>query len=175
MTQDSTVAPRDTEADRGSNRGEYGVAALLAALGLWAIIDAMGIDDPTSRGFITARTMPIIVGVLLLLTAVVLAIDIARGGHGEQEGGEDVDLSHGSDWKTVALLVGAFAFNAAFIDRIGWPITGAIMFFLCTIALGGRHYVRTAVLASILSFGSWYLFYLGLGINLPLGLLDGVL
>ncbi|MEI2775521.1 MAG: tripartite tricarboxylate transporter TctB family protein [Tetrasphaera sp.] len=175
MTSDSTLAPRDAEPGVGSNRAEYGVVALLLVMGLWAILATVGIEDRAARGFVTAKTLPIAVGIMLIATAVFLAIDIARGGHGEQEEGEDVDLSHGSDFRTVALLVAAFAFNAALIESIGWPITGAVMFFLCTVALGGRHYLRTALIAVILSFGSWYLFYLALGINLPLGLLDGVL
>lgn len=158
-----------------SNVAEYGVAVLLFALGAWALVAGLGIEDRASRGFVTARTLPILVGLMLLVTAVLLVVDLLRGGRGVQEGGEDVDLSHGTDWRTVALLVVAFAFNAAFIETIGWPITGAIMFFLATIALGGRHYLRTAIIALIMSFGSWYLFFLGLDIKLPLGLLDGVL
>lgn len=115
------------------------------------------------------------VGALLVFLAVLLAVDLLRGGRGEQEGGEDVDLSHGSDWRTVGLLSAVLAFNAAFIDTLGWPLTGAILFFGATFALGGRHLVRTAIIAVLLSIGSWYLFYLGLGIELPVGLLEGVL
>ena len=61
---------------------------------------------------VNARTVPILVGLLLVLMAVLLTIDLLRGGRGEQEGGEDVDLTHGSDWRTVGLLVGSFAANA---------------------------------------------------------------
>lgn len=154
---------------------EFVVVAVLAVLGTWAIVDSLGIDDSASRGVISARTVPIVVGLLLIAMAVLLAVDVLRGGHGEQEGGEDVDLAGGADLKTVGLLVVAFAFNAAFIDSLGWPLTGAIMFFLSTLALGGRHLIRTAIISIIMSVGSWYLFYLGLGIHLPAGLLQGVL
>lgn len=174
MSADQSAAPRDATGGP-DNRAEYGVVALLLALGLWAILATVGLEDRASRGFVTAKTVPMAVGVLLIVTAAFLAVDIRRGGIGEQEGGEDVDLSHGSDWRTVALLVAAFAFNAAFIDALGWPVTGAVMFVLCTIALGGRHVIRTAIIAVILSVGSWYRFFLLLDIKLPLGLLDGVL
>ena len=80
--------------------------------------------------------------------AVLLAIDLVRGGRGEQEGGEDVDLSHGSDWRTIGLLVGAFVANALLIERVGWPISGAILFFGTTYALGSRHYIRNAIISS---------------------------
>jgi putative tricarboxylic transport membrane protein len=61
-----------------------------------------------------------------------------RGGRGEPEGGEDIELTGG-------------------------------------IALGSRHYVRDAIIAVVLSVGSWYLFVLGLGIALPVGVLRGIL
>jgi len=156
-------------------RSEYGVALLLAGLGAWAIVDALRLGDTLSRGPVSARTVPLAVGLLLVAMATLLVVDLVRGGHGEPEGGEDVDLSHGSDWRTIGLLVAAFAFNALLIDTLGWPITGAVLFFGSTFALGARHLVRMAVIAIVLSVGSWYLFYLGLGIRLPVGLLKGVL
>jgi putative tricarboxylic transport membrane protein len=156
-------------------RSEYGVALLLLALGAWAISDALTLTDTASRGPVNARTVPILVGLLLILMAVLLTIDLLRGGRGEQEGGEDVDLTHGSDWRTVGLLVGSFAANALLIDRVGWPVSGAILFFGTTFALGSRHYVRNAIISVVLSVGSWYLFYLGLGIKLPVGILKGIL
>lgn len=160
---------------RGEGRSEYGVSLLLLALGVVAIVDATGLVERGARGFMTGRTVPYVVGGLLILCAVLLAVDVARGGRGEQEEGEDVDLSHGSDWKTVGLLAAAFAFNAAFIDSLGWPITGAVLFFGASFALGNRHYVRLAIISILLAFGTWYLFYLGLDVKLPAGLLDGIL
>jgi putative tricarboxylic transport membrane protein len=167
----------DTTRDGGrKGYSEYGVAVLLLALGVWAIVDAMTLTDlASSRGPVGAKTVPMLVGALLVTTAVLLTIDIARGGRGEQEGGEDVDLSHGSDWRTIGLLVGAFVANALLIERIGWPLSGAILFFGTTYALGSRHYIRNAIISLVLSVGSWYLFYAGLGIKLPVGLLKGIL
>jgi putative tricarboxylic transport membrane protein len=156
-------------------RSEYGVALLLAGLGAWALVDGMRLGDTVSRGPVSARTVPLVVGLLLVAMAVFLVIDLVRGGHGEPEGGEDVDLSHGSDWTTIGLLVAAFAFNALLIDTLGWPVTGAVLFFGATFALGARHFVRMAVIAVAMSFGTWYFFFLVLGLKLPLGLLDGIL
>jgi putative tricarboxylic transport membrane protein len=111
----------------------------------------------------------------MVVGALWLAVDVLRGGRGEQEGGEDVDLSHGSDWKTLALLFSAFLANVVLIERAGWPVSGAVLFFGCAYALGSRRVVRDVVLAFVLSIGSWYLFVLGLDIDLPVGLLNGIL
>lgn len=156
-------------------RSEYGVALLLLVLGSWAVIDGLSLTDTSSRGPVSAKTMPVVVGLLLVAMAVLLVVDLLRGGRGEAEGGEDVDLTQGSDWRTMGLLVGSFVANALLIERVGWPISGAILFFGTTYALGARHYVRMAVIAIVLSVGSWYLFYLGLDIKLPVGLLKGIL
>ena len=162
-------------ATQKEGRSEYGVALLLLVLGGWAIVDGLSLTDTDSRGPVSARTMPIAVGLLLVAMAVLLVVDLLRGGRGEAEGGEDVDLSHGSDWRTIGLLVGAFVANALLIERVGWPISGAILFFGTTFALGARHYVRMALISILLSVGSWYLFFLGLDIKLPVGLLKGIL
>ena len=70
----------------------------------------------------------------------------------------------------MGLLTIAFLANAVLIEPLGWPISGAILFF-AAFALGSRHVIRDAVIAIALSFGSWYLFDLGLGVNLPVGVL----
>jgi putative tricarboxylic transport membrane protein len=120
-------------------------------------------------------TVPIAVGILLVVTAVLLAVNVLRGGRGEQEAGEDVDLEHGSDWKTLGLLVVAFVANILLIERLGWPVSGAVLFFGTTFALGSRHLIRNAAVSVALSVGTWYLFNLGLGIALPVGILKGIL
>jgi putative tricarboxylic transport membrane protein len=116
-----------------------------------------------------------VVGTLLLVVSVFLAVDVLRGGRGEPEGGEDVELGGGTDWRTVGLLAVAFLANALLIEPLGWPLSGAILFWGSAFALGSRHPVRDAVIALVLGVGSWYLFVLGLGISLPVGILKGIL
>jgi putative tricarboxylic transport membrane protein len=164
-----------TASARTGGRSEFGVALLLLALGVWAIVDALSLSDPASRGPVSAKTVPVVVGGLLIVMAVLLTVDLLRGGRGEQEGGEDVDLTHGADWRTIGLLVAAFAANALLIERLGWPVSGAILFFGTTFALGSRRFVLNALISIVLSVGTWYLFYLALGIPLPVGILKGIL
>lgn len=165
----------DSGTARKGGRSEFGVALLLLALGGWAIVDALSLTDVVSRGPVSARTVPLAVGALLIAMAVLLTVDLLRGGRGEQEGGEDVDLSRGSDWKTIGLLVAAFAANALLIERLGWPVSGALLFFGATFALGSRRLVLNALISIGLSVGTWYLFNLALGIPLPVGILKGIL
>jgi putative tricarboxylic transport membrane protein len=121
------------------------------------------------------KTLPIVVGALLVVCAVMLAVNVLRGGRGEAEAGEDVDLTHPSDWKTVLPLAGAFIANILLIDWAGWVISGTVLFWGSVWALGSRHYVRDGLISLALALLSFYGFYLGLGIALPAGLLEGIL
>ncbi|HJW58848.1 MAG TPA: tripartite tricarboxylate transporter TctB family protein, partial [Actinomycetota bacterium] len=126
-------------------------------------------------GPVGPAAVPVGLGVALLVIAVLLARDVLRGGHGEAEGGEDIDLSHPSDWRTVLLLIAAYLVNVALIERLGWPISGALLFWGSAYALGSRHWLRDPLIALALSVITYLIFARGLGIGLPAGPLEGVL
>ena len=162
--------------DRRVDRAELGVAVLLAVVGVVVIVDAMGLDVPYSQSDpVGPRTVPFLVGALLLTCAVLLAVNVLRGGHGEAEEGEDVDLSAPTEWRVVVPLVLAFLANVLLIDVLGWVISGALLFFCSSWALGSRHVTRDLVISVALALVTFYGFYVGLGVLLPAGLLEGVL
>ena len=161
---------------RLKGRSELGVAALLGAVGALVLFDAARLVVPYSQSDpVGPKTLPIIVGSLLLVCAVMLAVNVLRGGRGEAEAGEDIDLSHPADWRTILPLAGAFIANILLIDWAGWVISGTVLFWGSVWALGSRHYVRDGLIALALALLTFYGFYLGLGIALPAGLLEGIL
>jgi putative tricarboxylic transport membrane protein len=163
-------------ATRLKGRSELGVAALLGVAGAVVLADALRLVVPYSQSDpVGPKALPIVVGGLLLVCAVMLAVNVLRGGRGEAEAGEDVDLTHPSDWKTVLPLAGAFIANILLIDWAGWVISGTVLFWGSVWALGSRHYVRDGLISLALSLLTFYGFYLGLGIALPAGLLEGIL
>jgi putative tricarboxylic transport membrane protein len=163
-------------ARRLQRRSELGVALLLLVLGAVVLWDASRIaSDVSQRGAVGPKTVPVLVGGLLVICAVLLGRDVLHGGHGEADTGADIDLSHRSDWRTVLLLSGAFLANAALIDWAGWVISGTVLFWGSAYALGSRASLRDLVLAVVLAVVSFYLFAVGLGIGLPAGILIGIL
>jgi putative tricarboxylic transport membrane protein len=157
-------------------RSELGVALLLGAVGAVVLADALRLDAPTTDSDrVGPQAFPIGVAVLLLVCAVLLALDVLRGGHGDAEEGEDVDLTAPTEWRVVLPLLGVFVANVLLIDLLGWVISGAILFFGCCWSLGSRHHVRDALISVTMALVTFYGFYLGLGIALPAGLLEGVL
>jgi len=158
------------------DRAELGVSLLLGVVGAAVIFDAARLAVPYSQSDpLGPRAFPFMIGGLLLVCAVALAVNVLRGGHGEAEEGEDVDLTAPTEWRVVLPLIGAFVANILLIDVLGWVISGAVLFWGSAWALGSRHLIRDAVIALALSLATFYGFYVGLGILLPAGILDGVL
>ena len=155
-------------------RSELGICALLAALGVLVLLDAATIaSDFTQRGPLGPKTVPIVVGVLLLVVSALLARDVLRGGRGESEAGEDIDLTAPSDWRMVLLLAAAFLANAALINVVGFPLSGMILFWGSAYALGSRNTARDPLIAAVLSVVTYVLFNQLLGVPLPGGPLMG--
>lgn len=161
---------------RVSGRAELGFAAFLGVAGAVVIIDASRLHVTYSQADpVGPKALPFVVGALLLLCAVLLAINVARGGAAEPEEGEDVDPNSPIGWRVVLPLVGVFIFNIAFINILGWVISGTILFWGSVWALGSRRYLRDGLISLAMALLSFYGFYLGLGIHLPAGILKGVL
>lgn len=154
---------------------QYGLAAFLVAAGGYVVYDATTLERGFADQPVQPYAFPYVVGAVLLLLGVLLAVATARGNRPEAEGGEDVDLTHGSDLRTVALLAAVLVGNILLIDWLGWAITGALLFAGAAGVLGSRSHVRDLAIGTALSVGTWYGFYVGLGIPIPAGILDGVL
>jgi putative tricarboxylic transport membrane protein len=155
---------------------EFFVTAFLAGLGALVLIEASEIaPDLANRGPVGPRAIPVAIGVSLLVLAVFHGIDVARGHHGEAEGGEDIDAHGAADWRTMAILVAGFVANILLIETLGWPLSGALLFYVVAFSLGARNPLRDIAIALALGFISFYIFSNLLGIPLPEGPLEAVL
>ncbi|WSQ13924.1 tripartite tricarboxylate transporter TctB family protein [Streptomyces sp. NBC_01231] len=174
-----TDIPESEAAERRSwlrEHSELGVCVLLLALGVLVLTDALTMDvEVTQRGPVGPKTVPVVVGVGLLVIAALLAVDVLRGGRGQAEGGEDIDLSEPADWRTVLLLSGVFLGAAVLIEPVGFPVAGALLFWGAAFALGSRRLDRDPLIAAVLSLATYAVFNNLLGVPLPGGPLMGVL
>lgn len=166
MTAQTAEHPRDL--------AQLGLAAALAVVGAVTVWDASTLDvgfaDPVGP-----RVFPYVVGAGMLVVAALLAVITLRGSIPEAEGGEDVDLTQGADWLTVLKLIAILLVTIATVDLLGWAISGGILFAGASWALGSRTVIRDVIVGVVLAVVSWYGFYVGLGIPLTPGLLDGIL
>ena len=175
-TEASPTPPTDERRSWLRDNSELGVCVLLLALGALVLGDALTMDvEITQRGPVGPKTVPIVVGIGLLVIAALLAVDVLRGGRGEAEGGEDIDLSEPADWRTVLLLAGVFLGAAVLIEPVGFPVAGALLFWGAAFALGSRRFDRDPLIAAVLSLATYVIFNNLLGVPLPGGPLMGVL
>ncbi|MEV1084507.1 tripartite tricarboxylate transporter TctB family protein [Streptomyces sp. NPDC050211] len=174
-----TDTPLAEPAERRSwlrEHSELGVCALLLALGVLVLTDALTMDvDIAQRGPVGPKTVPIVVGIGLLVIAALLAVDVLRGGRGQAETGEDIDLSEPADGRTVLLLAGVFLGAAVLIEPLGFPAAGALLFWGAAFALGSRRIDRDPLIAAVLSLVTYAVFNNLLGVPLPGGPLMGAL
>jgi putative tricarboxylic transport membrane protein len=168
--------PQEQAADKRVDKAQYIICAVLVAVGGFLVYDALTLEAGFAKvDPVGPRLFPMAIGVGLIVLAIILAIAIPRGSVGEADAGEDVDPNMPGDWRTVGLLVGVFVATILLVEPLGWAITGALLFAGSATILGNRHYVRNLVIGAVLSVGSFYAFYSGLGIPLPAGILDGIL
>ena len=128
-------------------RAELGVAVFLALVGVVVLVDGLACPPcPRRRTRWAAADAP------RGRRAAGRLCRVPRRGRPARrprrgEGGEDVDLDHPSDWRTVGLLLVAFIANIVLIDRLGFVISGAILFWGSCFALGSRHLVRDPLIS----------------------------
>ncbi len=166
------TSPTQVRADRS----ELGMVTLLGAVGVAITVDALRLDAPYAQSDVLGpKVVPFIVAGILFACAGALAVEVLRGHGAVPEAGEDVDPTTPIEWRTVITLVAVLVATMFLIDRLGWVITGAFLFWGTVWALGSRHYVRDPLISVGLSLATFYGFYSGLGILLPAGPLDGLL
>ncbi len=157
-------------------RSELGVAAGLGVVAIVVAVDTANIrHTAVSSGVMGPQVMPAIIATGLALCAIALAVTVLRGGHGEQEEGEDIDLSQGAHWPTLLGLGGLILLTALLLETLGFVVASALLFFGSSLLLGSRRYVLSLLIGIALAVATFYGFVLGLGIPLPAGLLTGIL
>jgi len=165
-----TLTDRSSATSQGIDHSEFGVAGLLAVAGAFVLFESSRIDETLAGSNpIGPKFVPVVVGVLLVVIAVLLAVDIARGGRGESEIGEDVDLSKGTDWPTLIALIAVFGATAQLIPMIGFPAAGMVLFFGTSRILGSRRLWLDVLVSVAVPLVAFLLFTRGLGVYLPAG------
>lgn len=207
-----STSPSQTRSASGTTRGErtfwtgrseFALVALLYAVAILLTIGTvtMHVQGEAVPG---PRFFPVIVCVLIYLTATMLAIHVFRHphlpdtephpGHGDFSADMLRDLGHVkdertdardpgfspkwktySDWKTLGMVFGALVIFILLLTVIGWVISAAFLFWAVSRALGSKRPIFDAGIALIFSSAIQLAFNAGLGLPLPPGFLEGLL
>ena len=151
------------------------LAVAVVAIGAITIIDGMGQPASRSASGLGAGQFPIIVGTMTAGLGALLLVQVLRGRLGSPDAAEgDLDVTR-LHWWQLALSGAAMVGFALTVDMLGYPIAAALTFVAVAVATGARRWLVTSAIAVVLSLGIFYLFTLALRIQLPAGILTGIL
>jgi len=132
------------------------------------------IGVPASRQSLGPDAFPKAIGVLMLLLAVVYAVQSFRGLSKEDEEraaiiGAEGKLAAYMDIKTVGIMLGLMLVYAFFFERLSYPIATFLMFMAGVLVLDRGHIIRDTIIAVFFSFGLYFAFTVLLRVQLPPG------
>ena len=155
--------------------GETLLALAVVVFGLLIIWQTTLIRLTPAYSKVGPRVIPYIIGAGLVLVGIWLAIE-ARTGRGVtgSSDSEDADLTLPTDWRTVGSLALALLAYLLLIEWAGFIIASAVLFVWAAIAMGSRRYARDIVIGIVLATVLFLIFNRGLGLDLPAGVMMGI-
>ena len=149
-------------------------AGLAIGLGLIAIASVIGFDTmqmqvPPSYARVGPQIFPYIIAIGLAITGAHIAWKSYRGGD------EVIDEVEPTDWKSVGIIVVGLIAHMNLLKPLGFVPAGLILFMSVAFAFGSRRYGRDAIVGFLLVLFAYLGFTYGLGLQLPPGILKGLL
>ena len=149
------------------------VAGLLIGLGLIAIaaviaVDAAGMRVPPVHAKVGPRFFPVIVSCGLALSGLAVVWQSWRRTFEEE-------ALAATDWRAVALIAAGLVAHMNLMKPAGFVVAATVLFLSVTVAFGSRRFLRDGIVALALSLAAYLAFTRLLGLQLPAGLLQGII
>lgn len=163
----STVSPGPSRLS-GRRGGEIVFIAIILVFSIVALVMTGFIREPAgSSNVLGARVLPYAVNGLMLLASLGALIAVLRGDVGSPDDGEDIDPDSPTSWRTVILLVLAFASLMVTIPLLGWPAAVTILFAGSSLSLGSGSWWKAVLIGAALGIITQVVFGQLLGLSLP--------
>ncbi|SFA41683.1 putative tricarboxylic transport membrane protein [Rhodococcoides kroppenstedtii] len=164
----------------GFRRGRSGlvVAGLVLALAIYLTHGILTMEVPGSAATPGPAFFPVILTVCAYLLAILLAVQVLRTPDSPDP---DIVQPRGgrhrtqSDWRALGITLAAFLLFTAMLVPVGWVISAAVLFWGVAYAMGSPRPTMDLGIALVFSCGVQAFFSAGLGLNLPAGILEGLL
>ena len=155
---------------KSAAKGELVFTSFLFVVAVVVLVDTMGMTKSNAVGFVGPEVFAYIVGGLLLVLSGAQIIAVLRGERGTPEGVEGGVAVSDPNWKAFGLLAAALVLYSLLMPILGFPIMGAVLYFMVAKAIGAKHNLRTAGIAVFISLAIFFAFNEGLQLQLPSGL-----
>jgi putative tricarboxylic transport membrane protein len=169
-----TKAGEPEEASRTERLLQLAIALAIAVLGAVVVWEARDIRVPPIHSRVGPRVFPYLVGSGLIVVGLWLALEAATGRAAAptSDDAEDVDVTLPPDWRALGLIGVGLVLYWYLIERAGFVVASALLFYLAAVGMGSRRFLRDAAIAVALAFVLYVLFTEGLNVRLPAGWLD---
>ena len=147
----------------------------LFLLGLIVFWDTARTELPAFNLTVSPKVFPFAIAFLLMGLSALLFINILRGDTAVPEGLEAGDPIEKSDYKTFALVLASLFAFLLLIERAGFIVAASITFFGITVAFDNKKPGRAALIGTIFVTTIYLLFTHFLRVQLPAGILKGIL
>ena len=181
MSIDPTAIPETSVATQHPARnGRSGlvVAALLFALAIYLTYGIVTMEVPGSAATPGPAFFPIILTGVVYVLSILLAVQMVRAPEPpdlEIVAPESGPYRMQSDWKSLGMALAAFLLFIVLLEPAGWIVAAAVLFWLVARAMGSTTAVRDMAIAFVFSCAVQAFFSAGLDLNLPAGILEGLL
>jgi len=155
--------------------GELAFAGSLLLLGIIILIDTSKMLVPKGTESVGPQVFPTIIGIFILLVSLFLTIEILRGNYGQPEGTEFGEIEGKTDFKTLGIVSASILTYPFLIERAGFVIASTVVFFGVGFAYGARKIIKNLAIAIIFALVVYLTFTKLLNVNLPAGVLKGIL
>lgn len=115
------------------------------------------------------QVFPYFTAAALAIAGICMFVQSMRGDPGRLA--PDTDLT---DWKALAAIALGFLFEILFIKSLGFILSSSVLFVSIALAFGSRRYIRDIVIALVLCTGAYLVFTKLLNLQLPPGILKGL-
>jgi putative tricarboxylic transport membrane protein len=155
-----------------SHANRSSLAGLLIGLGLIAIAaviatDAMNMRVPPVHAKVGPRVFPYVVSSGMAVAGAVIAWQAWRRTFTVED--------QQTDWGAVAVIAAGLILHMNLLKPAGFVPAAAVLFLSVTFAFGSRRYLRDAAVGLVLAAVAYLSFTKLLGLQLPAGLLAGLI
>ncbi|HEX4943117.1 MAG TPA: tripartite tricarboxylate transporter TctB family protein [Usitatibacteraceae bacterium] len=154
-------------------KGQIAVSAGVLALGVLVLVG--GWDLPAGGGYaqVGPGVVPRVVGVALLLLGAMLLREALTGGYRGVD--EEAEVHLPMDWKSFAWVSAGILIYGVLVERAGFLIASTVLFVAVARGFNSRRWLLNAAVGLVIASFIFSVFNYGLGLQLPAGVLRGIL
>lgn len=164
------AAPRTSP---GTGRSGLVLPGILVLLGIYLSVGVITMEVPDGAKQPGPKFFPILIIVAIFVLSALLTVQLVRTP--EPVAADRHGYRSYSDWKTVALVAAGFLAFALLLVPAGWLISASLLFWTVAFALGSKNRTKDLGIAVVFASAIQLAFGAALGLNLPSGILEGLI